>query len=76
MPNSMKIGSPLLRVKNIVKVLGFYGRHLGLHVNKKYQNDDDNFVYELGIKHLSSSAEKPSLLILQHDPNAKNASPD
>jgi catechol 2,3-dioxygenase len=55
--------------------LRFYEKGLGLHVNKRYQDgneDDGNLVYELGFKQKFLSSDKP-ILILRHDPNAKNA---
>jgi catechol 2,3-dioxygenase len=72
----IKIGPPVLLVRNIDEVLGFYQKRLDLQLYKKYQNDLGNFVYELGFKYLSpSAANKTPLLMLQHDPNARNASP-
>jgi len=69
----MKIGSPVLRVKNIDKILAFYVKGLGLHVNKTHQNhgDNGNLIYEIGFKHIYS--DKP-VVILHHDPSAKTAS--
>lgn len=76
MHDKMKIGTPILKVKNISRVLHFYQKELGLQVNnKKY--DDDNSVYELGLENLPSSDTNISpLLTLRHDPDAKNASPN
>jgi catechol 2,3-dioxygenase len=72
----MRIGSPVLRVKNIDRILRFYEERLGLQMNRRYQVGDDdgggdNLVCELGSKQKSMSNE--SILILHHDPNAKNA---
>jgi catechol 2,3-dioxygenase len=75
MHSGMKVRYPVLRVRNIDKVLRFYEKGLGLHVNKRYQDgneDDGNLVYELGFKQKFLSSDKP-ILILRHDPNAKNA---
>jgi catechol 2,3-dioxygenase len=72
----MRIGSPVLRVKNIDRILRFYEERLGLQMNRRYQVGDDdgggdNLVCELGSKQKSMSNEP--ILILHHDPNAKNA---
>jgi catechol 2,3-dioxygenase len=72
----MRIGSPVLRVKNIDRILRFYEERLGLQMNRRYQVGDDdgggdNLVCEVGSKQKSMSNE--SILILHHDPNAKNA---
>ena len=79
MHSGMRIGSTVLRVKNIDRVLKFYEKGLGLQVNRRYQDGGDdsgggggNLEYELGFKQKSLSNEP--ILILQHDPNAKNAS--
>ena len=72
----MKIGCPVLRVRNIDKVLPFYEKNLRLHVSTRYHIDDGNgdLVYELNVKHRSSLSTNGPLLIIRHDPNAKNAS--
>ena len=69
MQSGMKVGSPILRVKNIDKVLEFYERDLGLQVNQRYQNENDSSVYEIGFKNAHSDTP---LLMLQYDPNAKS----
>jgi catechol 2,3-dioxygenase len=76
MPSTMKIGSPVLRVKNIDKVLNFYEKNLGLRVSRMYHTNDGNggLVCEVDVKHRSSISTNGPLLILQHDPNAKNVS--
>ena len=72
----MKIGCPVLRVRNIDKVLAFYEKSLGLRVTRRYRIDDDkgDLVYELDVKHKSSLSINGPLLIIEHDPNAKNVS--
>jgi catechol 2,3-dioxygenase len=72
----MKIGCPALRVRNIDKVLAFYENSLELQVSRRYHMDDGNadLVYELDVKHKSSLSINGPLLIIQHDPNAKNVS--
>jgi catechol 2,3-dioxygenase-like lactoylglutathione lyase family enzyme len=42
MHSGMSIGSPVLRIKNIDKLLRFYEERLGLHVNRRYQDGEDN----------------------------------
>ncbi|MDP9289315.1 MAG: VOC family protein, partial [Thermoproteota archaeon] len=76
MPSMMKIGCPVLRVRNIEKVLGFYEKSLGLQVRRRYNIDDGNgdLVCELDVKHKSFLSTNGPLLIIQHDPNAKNVS--
>jgi catechol 2,3-dioxygenase len=70
----MKVGSPVLRVRNIDQILAFYGKRLGLQVKRRHQDDNDgNAVYELGFVQRDYPEESP--LQLHHDPNAKNASP-
>jgi catechol 2,3-dioxygenase len=79
MHHEMRIGSPVLRVKNIDRVLLFYQKGLGLHVNRRYQDgedddehvDSDNLEYDLAFKQKFLSDEP--ILILHHDPDAKNA---
>ena len=72
----MKIGCPVLRVRNIDKVLAFYEKNLGLHVSARYHIDDGkgNLVCELSVKHRSSLSTYGPLLILRHDPSAKDIS--
>src|SRR5215204_6242159 len=74
MHDKLKIGAPTLRIRNITVVLDFYQKGLGLQVNnRKY--DHDNHVYELGFSLPPSDANISPLLILQHNPDAKNVSP-
>ncbi len=76
MPDDMRIGSPVLRIKDIDKVLAFYER-VGLQVNRKHQNERGNILYELGLKYAVHHDCKPRpgpLVILHYDPNAKSQS--
>ena len=68
-----KVGSPVLRVRDIDKIIVFYETKLGLQVKRRHQDDYGNTVYELGFLHIDYPED--SLLQLHHDPNAKNASP-
>jgi catechol 2,3-dioxygenase len=74
-PDSIKIGPPVLRVRNIDTAMAFYENSLGLQVNRRNPGvDDGNPLYEFGFKHNISSSSFSSydpLLILKHDPNAK-----
>ena len=73
MHSGMKVRYPVLRVKNIDSALRFYEKCLGLHINRRYQDGDDgNLIYELGFKLKFVLSDDP-IVILQHDPNAKNA---
>ena len=67
-----KVGSPVLRVRDIDKIVAFYETKLGLQVKRRHQDDHGNVVYELGFVHIDYPEE--SLLQLHHDPNAKSAS--
>jgi len=68
-----KVGSPVLRVRDIDKIVTFYKTKLGLQVKRRHRDDYGNAVYELGCAHIDYPED--SLLQLHHDPNAKNASP-
>ena len=72
MPPDMTIGSPTLRVKDLQKQLSFYENDLGLQVNRRYQTDDNLETVDLGFKGKFRDHSEP-LLILKHDPNAKQA---
>jgi len=74
----MRVGPPVLRVRNIDTAMAFYENSLGLQVNRRNPGvNDGNPIYELGFKHNISSSSSSSfssydpLLILKHDPNAK-----
>jgi catechol 2,3-dioxygenase len=65
----MMIGPPL-RVKDLQKQILFYENDLDLQINRKYQSDDDLETVDLGFKGKFKDYKEP-LLILKHDPNAK-----
>lgn len=69
----MKVGSPVLKVRDIDRIVAFYETNLGLQVKRRLQDDYENALYELGFVHIDYP--EASLLQLHHDPNAKNASP-
>jgi catechol 2,3-dioxygenase len=75
MHSGMTIGDPVLRIRDIDRVLTFYEKSIGLHVIKRYaaQGDynGDHLIYEIGLK---SANTNQRLLTLHHDPNAKVAS--
>lgn len=71
----MEIGSPVIRVRDIEKVSAFYER-VGLQLNKKYQDDDNKSMYEFGTLDKLSATGRQALVVLKHDPEAKNASPN
>src|SRR5436309_13939010 len=74
MPDSIKIGCPVIRIKDIDKVLAFY-EGIGLKVIRKCQSGRGNVLYELGFKRAVYHADKPRpLVILYYYPNAKNQS--
>jgi len=70
MPADMKMGPPTLRVKDLQKQLFFYENDLGLQVNRSYKTNDDLEAVDLGFKGKFTEYKEP-LLILKHDPNAK-----
>jgi catechol 2,3-dioxygenase len=72
MHSSIKVSSPLLRVRDIDRIVTFYETKLGLQLKRRRQDDYGNSIYELGFVHIDYPEE--SLLQLHHDPNAKNAS--
>jgi catechol 2,3-dioxygenase len=73
--SSIKIGPPLILVKDFDKVLNFYERYLDLQLVKKYPVQRGNRLYELYFRHDSPSSNNLPLLLLQHDPDARIASP-
>jgi catechol 2,3-dioxygenase len=75
MPSGMSVGSPVLKIRNIDKVLTFYEKEVGLRMNKKYHDDNDDLMYELSSKYVPFSDKRSPLLILQYDPDARDATP-
>jgi catechol 2,3-dioxygenase len=76
MHSGMTIGDPVLRIRDIDRVLTFYEKTVGLQVVKRYSaydydDDSDDLIYEIGLKSANSNQR---LLILHHDPNANDAS--
>ena len=71
----IKIGLPLLLVKDIDKVLNFYERYLDLQSVKQYPDHNVNLICELYFRHHSPSSNNLPLLSLQHDPDMRSASP-
>jgi catechol 2,3-dioxygenase len=72
MPADMKMGPPTLRVKDLQKQLTFYENDLGLQVNCRYKTNDDLEAVDLGFKGKFTEYKEP-LLILKHDPGAKQS---
>lgn len=70
MSAGMTIGPTTLRVKDLQKQLSFYENELGLQVNRRYQTEDNLKTVDLGFKGKFKDYKEP-LLILKHDPNAK-----
>jgi catechol 2,3-dioxygenase len=73
--SSIKIGSPLLLVKDFDGVMNFYERYLDLQSVKEYPKRHGNRMYELYFRHNSPSSNNLPVLLLQHDPDARIASP-
>lgn len=73
--SKIRIGPPLLLIKDIDKVLGFYEEHFDLQPIRKYQGHSGYYIYELGFRYLSGSSESLPLISLQHNPDAKIPSP-
>lgn len=75
MPAGMAVGPPTLRVKDLQKQLSFYENILGLQVNQRYKTDDNLETVDLGFKGRFKDYKEP-LLILKHDPDAKQTMHD
>ena len=76
MQSGMTIGNPVLRIRDIDRILTFYEKTVGLQVIKRYSaydydDDSDDLIYEIGLKSVNTNQR---LLTLHHDPNAKVAS--
>jgi catechol 2,3-dioxygenase len=71
----IRIGPPLLLIKDIDRELRFYEEYFDLQPIRKYQDDHGGFIYDLGFRHLSDSYERLPLISLQHSPDAKIPSP-
>jgi len=70
MPADMRMGPPILRVKELEKELSFYEQNLGLQVNRKYRTDAGIEAVELGFNGKFKEYGEP-LLVLKHDHDAK-----
>lgn len=75
MLGSMSVRSPVLKIRLIDKILTFYEKEVGLGINKKYHDDNDDLMYELSSNYVPYSDKRLPLLILQHDPDARGATP-
>lgn len=73
LPSGTEMGPPTLRVKDLHKQLRFYENGLGLQVNCRHQTDDNLETVDLGFKGKFSDFREP-LLVLKHDPDAKQTS--
>lgn len=71
----MKLGTPILRVKNITETLKFYQKFFGLQLNNNgHHHEKIGPAYELGFSRNSTfDTAIPPLLILHHDPKARNS---
>ncbi|HEY7571176.1 MAG TPA: VOC family protein [Nitrososphaeraceae archaeon] len=67
----IRIGPPLLFVKDIDRELRFYGEYFNLQPIRKYHHVGGGFIYDLGFRHLSDSSEGLPLISLQHSPDSK-----
>ena len=70
MADAMELGAPVLRVKDMSKVLAFYTDDIGLKVKTRYMDSDNLEIVELG------SSSKAFILLLKHDPNANLSPPN
>jgi catechol 2,3-dioxygenase-like lactoylglutathione lyase family enzyme len=71
MPSRMTIGNPVLRIRDIDRILTFYEKTVGLQVIKRYSaydydDNSDDLIYEIGLKskfkpttsHITSRSER------------------
>ena len=72
MTSRVKLGPPVLRIKDLDLILPFYSDIFGLQVNRRYQNKEDDLeTLEMGFKGRFRDSLDP-LLILKVDPKAKS----
>lgn len=71
----IRIGPPLLVIKDIDRILGFYEGYFDLQSVGKYQDHHGNLIYGLGFRHNSGSSEDSPLISLQHNPDGRVSSP-
>ncbi|MDG6922465.1 MAG: VOC family protein [Nitrososphaerota archaeon] len=69
LPEATRVGPPVLRVKDLERMLGFYQGVFGLQVNRK----NEDLIY-LGFGKMKSHADP--LLVLKHDPSARETQHD
>ncbi len=75
MADGMRLGAPTLRIQDLETTLAFYENDLGLQVNRRHVDPSDDLqLFELGFKSRPKTVEP--LLILKHDPNAKETTHD
>jgi catechol 2,3-dioxygenase len=74
MPDKTSMDAPTLRVRDLGKMLSFYEGAFGLHlISKKKENGKGIEIVELGI---NNDGKSGPLLILRHDPNARQPQRD
>jgi catechol 2,3-dioxygenase len=71
----MRIGPPLIVIKDIDKVLMFYERYLDLQSVKESLDHHGNVTYKVYFRHDSPDSNELPLVLLQHNPDARSASP-
>jgi catechol 2,3-dioxygenase len=69
MHDGMHLGAPVLRVRDLESLLGFYENDFGLEVNGRYRDPSNDLqTLELGFRTRPKDSEP--ILVLKHDPNA------